>query len=47
MDEVLAAALDLGDPGGFLREGDHDIDEIHELKSPDRSVEVPAPAGVN
>jgi ATP-dependent Lon protease len=47
MDDVLAAALALGDPAGFLRDGDHDVDEIHEIPPQDRSVEVPAPAGVN
>ena len=47
MDDVLAAALALGDPAGFLRDGDHDVDEIHEIPPQDRSVEVPAQAGVN
>ena len=47
MDEVLAAALALGDPEAFLHDGDHDVDGIHEIPTQDRSVEVPAPVGVN
>jgi len=47
MDEVLASALSLADPERFLREGDHDIDDIHEVASRDRAVELPATAGVN
>jgi ATP-dependent Lon protease len=45
MDEVLGAALAMDDVRGFLREGDHVIDEIFE-GSP--SLTPPAaPAGVN
>jgi len=44
---VLGAALALGNPEGFLREGDHDFDDIHEIPPQERAVEVPAPAGVN
>jgi hypothetical protein len=47
MDQVLVAALALADPEGFLREGDHDLDEILEGVSRERSVEVPAHPGVN
>jgi ATP-dependent Lon protease len=47
MDDVLGAALALGNPEGFLREGDHDFDDIHEIPPQERAVEVPAPAGVN
>jgi ATP-dependent Lon protease len=47
MDEVLGAALALGNPENFLREGDHDFDDIHEIPPHERAVEVPAPAGVN
>jgi ATP-dependent Lon protease len=47
MDEVLAAALSLADAERFLRDGDHDIDDIHEVPSRERPVEVPAPVGVN
>jgi ATP-dependent Lon protease len=47
MDQVLVAALSLADPEGFLREGDHNVDEILEVANRDRSVEVPAPPGVN
>jgi ATP-dependent Lon protease len=47
MDEVLAAALALSDPEAFLREGDHEIEDIHEVAPHDHSVEVPAAPGVN
>ena len=47
MDEVLGAALSLADPGAFLRVGDHDFDEIHELPPGAKPVEIPAPVGVN
>jgi ATP-dependent Lon protease len=47
MDEVLGAALSLEHPEAFLRDGDHDFDEIHEIPPPERPVEVPVPAGVN
>jgi ATP-dependent Lon protease len=49
MDEVLPAALALADPGSFLREGDHAIDDIYELPRHREPVpeELPHPAGVN
>jgi ATP-dependent Lon protease len=47
MDEVLAAALALSDPEAFLREGDHEIEDIHEVAAHDHSVEVPVAPGVN
>jgi ATP-dependent Lon protease len=48
MDEVLAAALSLADPVGFLRKGDHEFDDIHEVAAPvNKPVEISAPAGVN
>ena len=48
MDEVLSAALSLADPEAFLREGDHDFDDIHEVPPPvGKPVEIPVPAGVN
>jgi len=49
MDEVLAAALSLADPGSFLRAGDHTIDDIYdELPPPVQGVEEHrSPAGVN
>ena len=47
MDEVLVAALALPDPQGFLREGDHTVDDILEVPPPTESVEVPSQVGVN
>jgi len=50
MDEVLANALSLADPVSFLREGDHEFDDIHEVPPPPpgaKPVELPVPAGVN
>ena len=49
MDEVLAAALSLAEPAAFLREGDHEFDDIHEDLPPPaaKPVELPIPAGVN
>ncbi len=48
MDEVLGAALSLANPSTFLREGDHDFDDIHEvIAGTGGTVESPAPAGVN
>ncbi len=50
MDEVLGNALSLADPEGFLREGDHEFDDIHEDLPPPpgtKPVELPVPAGVN
>jgi ATP-dependent Lon protease len=47
MDEVLASALAIVEPERFLRDGDHDFDDIHEIPHQERSVEVPAPQGVN
>jgi ATP-dependent Lon protease len=47
MDQVLANALAASDPDTFLRDGDHELDEIHEVP-PHESVELPSsPAGVN
>ena len=46
MDEVLAAALSLDDPGAFLREGDHVIATIFDLPQPPQP-DAGAPAGVN
>src|SRR5262245_16602613 len=50
MDEVLGNALSLADPEAFLREGDHEFDDIHEVAPPPpgaKPVELPVPAGVN
>jgi ATP-dependent Lon protease len=50
MDEVLGAALSLAEPSLFLREGDHEFDDIHEVAGPPpgvKPVELPVPAGVN
>jgi len=50
MDEVLANALSLADPEAFLREGDHEFDDILEVAGPppgSKPVELPVPAGVN
>src|SRR4029450_5199807 len=49
MDEVLGAALSLADPEAFLREGDPEVDDIHEGLAPPaaKPVELPIPAGVN
>jgi ATP-dependent Lon protease len=49
MDEVLGNALSLSDPEAFLREGDHEFDDIHEVPPPPgaKPVELPVPAGVN
>jgi len=47
MDEVLLAALALDNPDSFLQDGDHEVDEIHEIPLREGSVEVPHPAGVN
>ena len=47
MDEVLAASLALSDPEAFLHEGDHEIEDIHEVAGHDHPVEVPAAPGVN
>ncbi len=49
MDEVLAHALAVSDPGSFLQAGVHDLDEIYEVpRSPAGSpTDVPHPAGVN
>ncbi len=50
MDEVLAQALALDDPGRFLHVGDHALEEIYEVVSagadPDDDLSSPA-AGVN
>jgi ATP-dependent Lon protease len=46
MDEVLGAALAMDDVPGFLRAGDHIIDEIFE-DAPSLETTPPAPVGVN
>jgi ATP-dependent Lon protease len=49
MDEVLSHALALDDPASFLRQGDHDLDDIYEPLPPPPPVaeELPASTGVN
>ena len=49
MDEVLVAALALADPQGFLREGDHAVDDIYDTPPPPQQPvnELPTPAEVN
>lgn len=48
MDEVLARALAVEEPGRFLHAGDHALEEIYEPPpAPDRDAEMPSPAGVN
>jgi len=49
MDEVLAHALAVPDPGAFLQSGVHDLDEIYEVprSSAGAPTDVPHPAGVN
>jgi ATP-dependent Lon protease len=48
MDEVLVAALALQDPSGFLREGDHSIEDIFEVpRPPGLGDQLGLPAGVN
>ncbi len=49
MDEVLAHALAVPDPGAFLQSGVHDFDEIYEVprSSTGSPTDVPHPAGVN
>jgi len=48
MDEVLINALALIEPATFLREGDHDFDDIFETGAHQRPVpELSTPAGVN
>jgi ATP-dependent Lon protease len=49
MDEVLATALALDDAAGFLREGDHAIDDIYEGPTPEgpSAEDLPAATGVN
>ncbi|MDG2335414.1 MAG: endopeptidase La [Myxococcota bacterium] len=49
MDEVLAHALAVADPGAFLQSGVHDLDEIYEVPraSSGAPTDVPHPAGVN
>ena len=47
MDEVLAAALSLAEPAAFLREGDHEFDDIHEVRPPGANRGASDPAGVN
>jgi len=50
MDQVLTTALSVANPQSFLREGDHYVDEIHEVEVPGAEPESPVaeiPAGVN
>ena len=49
MDEVLAHALAVDDPGAFLQEGVHDLEDIYEVPrlSSGAPTDVPHPAGVN
>jgi ATP-dependent Lon protease len=50
MDEVLAAALVIDDPASFLRQGDHQIDDIFDVPPPPPEgggEGIPSPAGVN
>jgi ATP-dependent Lon protease len=49
MDEVLVAALALSDPTAFLKEGDHEVDDILEVPPPPKPVAdlSPTSAGVN
>jgi ATP-dependent Lon protease len=48
MDQVLENALALNDPGTFLREGDHELDEIFEVPPHETAVDLPStPAEVN
>ena len=48
MDEVLVAALAVKDAAAFLREGDHQVDDIYEVPPPPPTPqELPTQAGVN
>jgi ATP-dependent Lon protease len=54
MDEVLVQALALEDAAGFLRAGDHALEEIYEVpvaaaepELPAAEAELPAPSGMN
>jgi len=49
MDEVLACALAVDEPGRFLHAGDHALEEIYEAPppSPEPDADMPSPAGVN
>ncbi len=49
MDEVLAHALAVPDPGAFLQSGVHDLDDIYEVPrtSSGAPTDIPHPAGVN
>jgi hypothetical protein len=50
MDQVLAASLVVDDPAAFLRQGDHQIDDIFDVPPPPPEgggEGIPSPAGVN
>jgi len=49
MDDVLVNALALADPAGFLREGDHEFEDIFDtgVRPPTTPPELPTQAGVN
>jgi len=47
MDEVLATALAVADPGSFLKDGIHEIDDIYEVPAGPKATAVDHPAGVN
>jgi ATP-dependent Lon protease len=49
MDDVLVNALALEDPMGFLREGDHEFEDIFDtgVRPPTSTPELPTRAGVN
>jgi ATP-dependent Lon protease len=49
MDEVLVNALAVADPSSFLREGDHEFEDIFDtgVHAPTSPPELPTRAGVN
>jgi ATP-dependent Lon protease len=49
MDQVLATALVVDNPATFLREGDHEIEDIFDVPTPPKppGEGIPSPAGVN